>query len=444
MSTASDKPAAAPVPAQLPEIHSAESQWAIVGRMFKKKHTAVWGLRGAIVLLLLAIYAPVLSSGLPLAWTPPGGETSYPWFSRMFDSNYWTNAVDRFFNLLLVLVTLWGAVALGMRFIKATPEQRQARRTVVRKGFLGVGFVLVLLQAMGVQWLMTSEPYVDYREKAKTYAADHASAKQAGASAEELAKLEHAVTFTLIPYGHREQLPRQEDQYRSVLDFEEGEVHLLGTDKVGRDLFARLLYGTRISLTVGLVAVGIYVTIGTILGAIAGYLGGRADMLIMRLIEIVICIPGLFLILTIVAFFEVRSIFIIMFAIGLVGWTGIARLIRGEFIRERARDYVMAAKSLGIGGPRILFRHILPNAIAPVIVAATFGVAGAIITESTLSFLGLGDVSVPSWGMVLNEGRQDQEWHMILCPGVAIFATVTLLNLVGDGLRDALDPKLRA
>ena len=274
----------------------------------------------------------------------------------------------------------------------------------------------------------SSEPYVDYREKAKAF---------------EEAGQEHTAVFAFVPYGHREQLQASEDRNLGLFNFERGEVHVLGTDKVGRDVFARILYGTRISLTVGLVAVSIYVTIGTILGAIAGFRGGKIDLLIMRVIEIVICVPGLFLILTIIALTGKRTIFMIMFAIGIVAWTGIARLVRGEFIRERSRDYVAAARSLGLSGKRILFRHVLPNAVAPVIVAATFGVAGAILTESTLSFLGLGDVSVPSWGMVLNEGRQEHEWHMILAPGVAIFITVTLLNLVGDGLRDALDPKLR-
>ncbi len=394
--------------------------------MFRKRHTAVWGLRGTVALVMVAIYAPVISSGLPLIWRAPGGETEYPWFRKMFDNNYWTSAVDRFFNLLLVLVTIW----LVFKLVSRLAGMGKARRREVGKWYIVVGLILVILQLpfIGVGFLNSSEPYVDYREKAKTYAEEGA---------------DYAATFVFVPYGHREQLQGADDRFLGLFNFDRGEVHLLGTDKVGRDVFARLLYGTRISLTVGLVAVAIYVTIGTIIGAIAGFKGGRVDLFIMRVIEIVICVPGLFLILTIIALFGNRSIFMIMFAIGLVAWTGIARLVRGEFIRERSRDYVAAARSLGLSGSRILFRHVLPNAIAPVIVAATFGVAGAIITESTLSFLGLGDVSVPSWGMVLNEGRQDTEWHMILAPGVAIFITVTLLNLVGDGLRDALDPKLR-
>ena len=249
---------------------------------------------------------------------------------------------------------------------------------------------------------------------------------------------------TPIPYGYREQLPAMEDRFLGAFDFTRG-VHALGTDEKGRDVLAQILYGTRIALTVGLVAVSIYVLIGTILGSLAGYYRGWVDMLIMRLVEVFLCVPALFLLLMIVAVtpVEYRTIFLIMAVIGLISWTGTTRLVRGEFLAERNKEYVAAAQMLGLSRTRIIFRHVLPNALSPVIVTATFGVAGAILTESGLSFLGLGDVNVPSWGALLNEGRQNARWHLILPPSIAIFITVTALNLVGDGLRDALDPKLR-
>ena len=164
---------------------------------------------------------------------------------------------------------------------------------------------------------------------------------------------------------------------------------------------------------------------------------------IQRLIEIFMSLPVLFVIITLIGFLERASIFHIMILIGIVRWTGVARLTRGEYLRLRNQDFVTAAEALGYKRRSIIFRHILPNALGPVLVAATFGVASAILMESTLSFLGLGDISAPSWGQTLREGYASGEWHLILSPGFAIFITVSLLNLVGEGLRDALDPKLR-
>jgi len=219
--------------------------------------------------------------------------------------------------------------------------------------------------------------------------------------------------------------------------------NLLGTDKPGRDVLARIIFGTRISLTIGIVAVGIYVTIGTILGSLSGYFGGWVDMLIVALLQVMLCIPFMFLLLTVISLFDTRSIFLVMATIGLIGWTGITRLVRGEFFRQRSIDYVVAAKALGIPERRIIFGHILKNAMAPVLVAAAFGVASAILAESFLSFIGLGDTNAPSWGQILAEGRTHRKNWLIFSPGIAIFFVVTILNLVGEGLRDALDPKLR-
>jgi peptide/nickel transport system permease protein len=204
-----------------------------------------------------------------------------------------------------------------------------------------------------------------------------------------------------------------------------------------------MLYGTRISLTIGVVAVLIYVSIGIVLGALAGYFGGRVDNVISRLIEVVITFPTFFLILTLAALVQQRSIFHVMVIIGVTSWTGVARLIRAEFLRQKSLDYVQAALALGLRSRRVIFVHILPNAIAPALVSATFGIASAILTESSLSFLGVGDLTVASWGETLNTGRVTGKLWLVLAPGIAIFLVVTVFNLVGEGVRDALDPKLR-
>ncbi len=221
--------------------------------------------------------------------------------------------------------------------------------------------------------------------------------------------------------------------------------HWLGTDELGRDMLCRMIWGGRVSLSVGIVAVAIYVTIGIVIGSLAGYFRGLCDLIVSRIIEVVICFPAFFLILTIVAMIG-PGLFNIMIVIGLTGWTGIARLVRGEFLRLVDQEFVLAGRALGYSPLRLIFRHVLPNALAPVLVSATFGVAGAILTESALSFLGLGiTVPTPSWGGILADGRQalDRAPWLIHFPGLAIFLTITSYNLVGEALRDAADPRLR-
>jgi peptide/nickel transport system permease protein len=221
--------------------------------------------------------------------------------------------------------------------------------------------------------------------------------------------------------------------------------HILGTDDLGRDVFTRMLYGAGISLKVGFVAVGISVIIGTLLGAVAGYYGGLMDACIMRFVDIMLCFPSFFLILAVIAFVE-PSIFNIMAVIGLTSWMGITRLVRAEFLSLKERDFVQAARAMGAGAPRIIFIHILPNALAPVLVSAALGIASAVLTESALSFLGIGvQPPTPSWGNMLTQGQTvlGIAWWLSLFPGMAILLTVLGYNLLGEGIRDAIDPRLR-
>jgi peptide/nickel transport system permease protein len=221
--------------------------------------------------------------------------------------------------------------------------------------------------------------------------------------------------------------------------------HWLGTDELGRDVFARMVFGSRISLSVGMVAVIIELLIGILLGALAGYFGGWIDMMISRFIDIMMCIPDYFLILALIVYLG-PSIYNIMIVIGLTSWTGLARLVRAEFLSLKNREYVVAAKAAGASHGRIIFRHILPNALSPVFVSAIFGVAGAILLESGLSFLGLGvQPPMASWGSILTSGKDyiDSAWWLTAFPGLAIFVTVMSYNMLGQGLRDALDPRLK-
>ena len=393
----------------------------IVWSQFQKNRIAYYSMWVLVALFLLAIACPLIASDRPFIWTE-AGETTYPWISSLVDRNYFENSIDIFFNLLLVVgMPFFG---LWMAYVKQVQKKKLNKRPRRRKmQRAGIGFIIAFFVIfIGTLVANHSEPYKQYYEL-------HQKA-EAGEIDTEI-----SATFPPIPYGYRK------TGFKSLE--KPSAQHWLGVDQSTRDVAVRMLYGTRIALSIGVIAVSIYVAIGIVIGSIAGFFGGIVDLLIVRMIEIFMAVPRLIVILTLLAFIDNASIFHIMLVIGLLGWTGVARLIRGEFLRLRNLDFVTSAIALGFPTRRIIFQHLLPNALAPVLVSATFGVAAAILIESTLSFLGLGDVSVPSWGQTLSEGYSTFALHLIFAPGFAIFMTVSLLNLVGEGLRDALDPKMR-
>lgn len=385
------------------------SYWSVVWSQLKKNKMALYGLGAIVFLFLLAIYSPLIAFDVPFSYTIDG-VTDCPYFKELFNRNRFENSVDIFFNIIMVLLPLY---AIAFSLLK--------KRMGAVKLILWICLVQVLIYG-AVSLNPTTTTY-------RVYKTEIQSAIDAGKKV--------SVVHTPIYFSYREiDQGKQHPQPPSSL-------HILGTDAEGRDVFTRMLYGTRISMTIGVVAVSIYMFIGIILGAIAGYFGGALDIWISRIIEVVICFPTFFLILTLAAFIEKRTIFHVMILIGVVSWTGVARLVRGEFLRQRDMDYVQAAIALGISRFKIIFSHILPNAMGPILVSATFGIASAILTESGLSFLGLGDPTAPSWGGILNVGRQQGKLWLIMAPGVAIFFVVSVFNLVGEAIRDAMDPRLR-
>lgn len=249
-------------------------------------------------------------------------------------------------------------------------------------------------------------------------------------------KLE-SVIWSPVPYGSRE------IDLSNVYSPPGGD-HYLGTDGIGRDLLAGLIHGSRVSLSVGFVAAGIAILIGIVMGSLAGFYGGKVDLTIMRFVEIMMTFPLFFLIITIVAIYG-SSIWYIMAAIGFTTWTGDAKLIRGEVLKVRNMEYITAANSIGLPNKQIILRHVIPNAIAPVLVSGAFAIAGAILLEAGLSFLGFGVAATTvTWGSLLNEARGSANaWWLAIFPGFMIFIAVVSYNLIGEGLRDALDPRLR-
>jgi peptide/nickel transport system permease protein len=380
----------------------------MVWREFTKNKLNIVSLVLIIILFALAVFAPFLANDKPFM-VRVDGKLMFPLFSSLTASDYSI--------FLAAVVGIWQLILIRKNRRNIEPSARGhilARQLLINGVLLVVGCVLLYILV-----------------PRKLDATDYRELISAGRASDAI--------FAPIPYGYartnlqvREQPP--------------GKEHWLGTDDVGSDVLCRLIYGSRISLSVGFVAVGISSLIGIVIGSILGYFGGKIDFIGMRFVEIMMAIPVFFLIITIVAYWQ-RSLFNIMVIIGLTTWTANARFVRAEFFKLRNQDFVQAAVSLGLPLRSILFRHMLPNGIAPVLVEATFGIAGAIFIEAALSFLGFGVAPpTPSWGQMLSLGVSTTGrflWWLTLFPGVAIFLTVLAYNLVGEGLRDAIDPRLR-
>ncbi len=421
---------------QVPELiieNEPEAFFDIVWKQFKKNRFALTALCGLPPLFLLAIFAPLIASNQPFVYDDGSGPV-FPWFRALFHPE---EPVDFAFNMCLLGFFPWLITALSLNRAwkkNGTPGRKRIGRAI----WLFAGFTVAPMLFFGLTGLVPKNLH-----------------RQRSFNIEEYRYRNEKRVFALyppIPFGPTEQdldsrfqPPGFTKPAESWIKSNDYFPHFFGTDNAGRDVLVQMIYGTRISLTVGFVAVGLYLSIGIVIGAIAGYFGGKVDVLICRLIEVILLFPSFFLILTLVALMG-PSIYIIMTVIGVTGWPTIARLIRGEVLKQRSVDYVSAARSLGASHFRIIFRHILPNAVSPALVAAPFGIAGAIITEAGLSLLGFGvRPPTPSWGTLLRLGNDNYAyWWLVVIPSVAMFVTVTLFNLVGGGLRDAMDPRLRA
>ena len=348
-----------------------------------------------------AVAAPLLANSHPLLWQVDG-EISSPALEHL-------TSVD--------VVLLMGALGFVTGF---TFRRRFAGTLKFTLTFTALGAILAAVS--GPPPVLTV--YEQYREMDKS------------------GRVDWTITAP-IPYSPKDYLRDFGDTGLEQPLSARSRTHWMGTDQNGADVASRMLHASRIALAIGLIATGIAMVIGVAIGALMGYFAGIVDLIGMRLVEIFEAVPTLFLLLTFVAFFG-RSIYLLMIIIGITSWTGFARFVRAECLSLRDREFVQAAVVSGVSVPKILFRHLLPNAMGPVLVAASFGVASAILAEAVLSFLGLGLVDDPSWGQMLNKAVQSStfNWWMALFPGGAIFATVLAYNLIGEAMRDAVDPKL--
>jgi peptide/nickel transport system permease protein len=362
------------------------------------------GLAWVALLVLLAVFAPLIASSHPLAWKR-GGEVASPFLNHL----------------------TWLDVTLFVAFAAAIVAPLVQRLTKCGTGAAAGGWIGVVLLTTLVSWIAISPPRnVELKQYREAVAAG---------------SVEWAV-FAPLPYSPND---RQRDRLTAEgvnpSFLTPSARHPMGTTETGSDVLSRMIHASRIALAIGLVATGIAVTIGIVIGGLMGYFAGWTDLMGMRLVEVFSAVPVIFLLIMIVAVWG-PSLMLMMVVIGLTGWVGYALFVRAEFLKIRRSEYVEAGRSLGLPLWSILFRHMLPNGVTPVLVLASFGIASAILTESTLSFIGLGLEEEPSWGQMLNQARRaPEQWGLAIFPGLAIFLTVFAYNLIGEALRDAIDPK---
>ncbi len=374
---------------------------------FRKDNLAKLGLVGMILIIAAAIFAPLLANGRPLI-VYRSGMFSSPMLRYIFAPDSSEIIVEQFFNYIFI----FSPIALTLIFL--------ARKKAKYLKTIGITLAIMLLIPFAV-----TKPRLD-KTNWRT----------------ETAKLKNGefAIFAPVPYGPSENvaIPYTPPSLK----------HYFGTDKIGRDVLSRMIYGSRVSLAVGIFATSITIVIGIIIGLISGYFGGRTDFFVMRLVEIVICFPTFLLLLILMSImmdmeFQ-QSILIVIAVIGFTGWTGLTRLIRGETLKLRSLPFIQACESLAIPTWRIMLYHLLPNLVGVIMISFTFGIAGAILAESSLSFLGFG-VQDPtaSWGELLRQSFEDPStyWHLTLFPGLALFIAVLSFNFAGEGLRKTLDPK---
>lgn len=399
--------------------------WSIVWKQFKKNRVAVVGLWLILAIFTEAVFVPFLANKYPYYWYTPETGLTFPLLKGLTNVD-WLLLVG-FALVLLVPVTRRILRRYGWQFWSLHELRRAA---AVNAAVLLAAWVLLacfhhttgrVLERETVT--VNGQPQTIYLER------DYRRELAEGSPARCLfPPIRYAATD--LHAGPRYGPPSAE--------------HPFGTDSLGRSIAACVLYGTRVGVAVGFISVGISVLIGVLIGGISAYFGGWVDLVLQRVVEMVMCFPTLFLILAIVAYWGPR-LEVIMAAIGFTSWTGTSRLVRANVLQIKTLDYITSARAQGLRSLYIIVRHALPNAMTPVLVSATFGIAGAITTESTLSFLGMGDPDYPSWGQLLMDSREVATLSPVhlLVPGIAICLAVLAYNLAGEGVRDAIDPKLK-